>query len=152
MLEFKLIYGIDGYNAAKSLRDEVFIDEQGFKYDYDEYDSRSWHIVGYEKDTLIGTARMFEHGDRVYKIGRVAVKKDYRGGYIGDLMMKTLQDKIVGLGGIEAVVSSQVQVRGFYEYEGYEQVGDEYLEEDYPHILMKLDLTKPQRRCCSHEK
>ena len=98
MLEFKLIYGIDGYNAAKSLRDEVFIDEQGFKYDYDEYDSRSWHIVGYEKDTLIGTARMFEHGDRVYKIGRVAVKKDYRGGYIGDLMMKTLQDKIVGLG------------------------------------------------------
>lgn len=152
MLEFKLIYGADGYNAAKALREEVFICEQGFKYDYDEYDNRSWHIVGYDKDELIAAARMYEYGDKIYKIGRAAVKKSYRRGYVGDLLMKTLQNKIVGLGGTEAVVSAQISVRGFYEYEGYEQVGEEYLEADCPHILMKLDLTKPVRRCCSQTK
>ena len=152
MLAFKQIYGIDGYNAAKALRDEVFIAEQGFSSDYDKFDDVAWHIVGYDGDLLIGTARVYKLSDTTYKIGRVAVKKSYRRGYIGDLMMKTLQDRIVTLGGIEAVVSSQLDVKGFYEYEGYEQEGDTYLEDGVKHISMKLDLTKPHRSCnCKKE-
>ncbi|MBQ8637241.1 MAG: GNAT family N-acetyltransferase [Clostridia bacterium] len=152
MLAFKQIYGIDGYNAAKALRQEVFMDEQGFNVDYDEHDDKAWHIVGYDGDLLIGTARVYKLTDTTYKIGRVAVKKSYRGGYVGDLMMKTLQDKIVTLGGIEAVVSSQLSAKGFYEYEGYELVGDVYIEEGAKHVLMKLDLTRPHRSCnCKKE-
>ena len=49
MLEFKLIYGSDGYNAAKKIRETVFMEEQGFSYDKDEHDCEAWHIVGYEK-------------------------------------------------------------------------------------------------------
>ncbi|MEE0943860.1 MAG: GNAT family N-acetyltransferase [Clostridia bacterium] len=152
MLAFKQIFGIDGYNAAKSLRQEVFMDEQGFNVDYDEHDDEAWHIVGFDGDLLIGTARVYKLTDTTYKIGRVAVKKSYRKGYVGDLMMKTLQDKIVTLGGIEAVVSSQLGAKGFYDYEGYEQVGDVYMEEGAEHVLMKLDLTKPHRSCsCKKE-
>ncbi len=152
MLEFKQIYGIDGYNKAKALREEVFMSEQGFGFDYDEYDDVSWHIVGYDGDTLIGAARMYKLTDTTYKIGRVAVKKEYRRGYVGDLMMKTLQDKIVTLGGIEAVVSSQLGAKDFYAYEGYKQEGDVYIEAGAEHVLMKLDLTKPHRNCsCKKE-
>lgn len=147
MLEFKQIYGIDGYNAAKTLREEVFIEEQGFRCEHDEKDFEAWHIVGYDGGVLIGTARMYHLKDKSYKIGRVAVKKAYRRGYIGDLMMKTLQDRIVGLGGIEAVVSAQLPAKDFYLKEGYEPCGDVYLDEGTEHILMKLDLTKPHR-CC----
>lgn len=148
MLEFKLIYGKDGYERTKKLRNDVFVEEQGFRYDYDDKDDISWHIVGYENGSVIGAARMYKLSETSYKIGRVAVRKDCRHNYIGDLMMKTLQDKIVGLGAIEAVVSSQIEARGFYEYEGYEAEGDEYLEEGALHILMKKDLSKPCRRCC----
>ena len=122
MLEFKQIYGIEGYEKAKPLREEVFMIEQGFSFDKDEYDEMSWHIVGYDKDILIGCARVYRMDKYSYKIGRVAVKKEYRKGYIGDLMMKTLQDKIVTLGGIEAVVYAQLGAKGFYEKEGYREV------------------------------
>lgn len=149
MLEFKLIYGLDGYEKAKSLREEVFMDEQGFTFDYDEMDAESWHIVGYDGDTLIGTARVHKYDDISYKIGRVAVKKDYRKGYVGDLMMKTLQDKIVTLGGIRAVVSSQLGAKGFYEYEGYTPYGELFEVDGAGHIMMELDLTKPHRSCGS---
>ncbi len=148
MLEFKQFFGREGYEKGRSLREEVFMGEQGIDFDYDEFDDLSWHIVGFDGEVLIGTARMYELSEGAWKIGRVAVKKDYRKGYIGDLMMKTLQDKIVSLGGIEAVVSSQLAVRGFYEKEGYTAVGEPYSEAGIPHILMKLDLSKPRKRCC----
>ena len=147
MLEFKQIYGIEGYEKAKDLREEVFMNEQGFSYDKDEYDEVSWHIVGYDKDLLIGCARVHKIDEYSYKIGRVAVKKEYRGGYIGDLLMKTLQDKIVTLGGIEAVVYAQVSAKGFYEKEGYTQDGEEFLVDGTAHAKMVLDLLKPHRTC-----
>ncbi len=147
MLEFKQIYGIEGYEKAKALREEVFMIEQGFSYDKDEYDAVSWHIVGYDKDLLIGTARVHKLEGNSYKIGRVAVKKEYRGEYIGDLLMKTLQDKIVTLGGIEAVVYSQYGAKGFYEKEGYTQEGDAFLIDGALHVKMVLDLLNPHRSC-----
>lgn len=147
MLEFKLIYGLDGYERAKPLREEVFMDEQGFTFDYDEMDPESWHIVGYDGDVLIGAARVHKYDDISYKIGRVAVKKSYRNGYVGDLIMKTLQDKIVTLGGIRAVVSAQMSAKGFYDYEGYTQYGELFTVDGVEHVMMELDLTKPHRSC-----
>ena len=93
---------------------------------------------------------MYRLSERTYQIGRVAVKREYRRGYIGDLMIKTLQDKIVGLGGVEVVVSAQRRSESFYIYEGYEQYGEEFFEEGCPHIMMKKDLTKPCRHCQAH--
>ena len=147
MLFFKQIQGEDGYNAAKGIREEVFIAEQGFSYDYDEHDKEAWHIIGYDGDVVIAAARVYPLDDKSYKIGRMAVKKEYRGQYVGDLVIKTLQDKIVTLGGIEAVVEAQLHAKGFYTFEGYVPVGEEYEIEGVAHIMMKLDLTKPVRHC-----
>ncbi len=151
MFEFKQIFGLDGFEKAKALREEVFMVEQGCDYDFDEFDAVSWHIVGYDGDTVIGTARTFKLSDYTWKIGRVAVKKEYRKGYVGDLMIKTLHDKIVSLGGVESVVSAQVAAQGFYEKEGYTPEGDVYIEDMLPHIKMTIDLSKPKRRCCEKE-
>ncbi len=153
MLEFKQIFGLAGYERTKTLREEVFMAEQGVGYDFDSYDEKAWHIAGYDGDVLIGTARAYPLSGRCWKIGRVCVKKEYRGTYIGDLMMKTLQDKIVSEGGVEAVVSAQIGAKGFYEKEGYTASGEEYMEDGIPHILMQLDLSKPKRTCkCGVEK
>ncbi len=147
MLEFKQIFGHEGYLASKPLREEVFIGEQGYSNDYDAHDDEAWHIVGYERGALIGTARMYRLTERTYEIGRVAVKKEYRRSYIGDLMMKTLQDKIVGLGGCEAIVSAVGGTENFYIFEGYEVCGKERADG----IIMKKDLTKPCRHCQAHQ-
>lgn len=44
---------------AKDIRREVFIDEQGFKNEFDDIDITAIHLVCYDKEKPIGTARIF---------------------------------------------------------------------------------------------
>ncbi len=147
MLEFKLIYGLDGYEAAKGIRQKVFCTEQQIPFDKDENDENAWHIVGYDKDRLIAAARLYQIGEGIFKIGRVCVDKDYRKMYIGDTLLRTLEDKAVNLKGWLIKISSQECSVGFYEKEGYKKVGDSYLEADMPYFMLEKDLTKPYKRC-----
>lgn len=147
MLEFKLIFGKDGHNAARKIRESVFCAEQGFSYGEDEYDEKAWHIVGYDKDRLIAAARMYETDKGIFKLGRVCVDSEYRKMYIGDTLLRTLEDKAVGLSGYLMQVSAQESAVGFYEKEGYKRNGGEHTEEGRLHIDMEKDLTKPFKRC-----
>lgn len=147
MLEFKLIYGNDGYTAAKSIREEVFISEQGFSLDYDEKDLVSWHVCGIDNGNTIAAARLFEKSRGIFTIGRVAVKKEYRGQYIGDTLMRILEDKAVALSGHTIELSANENAVDFYEKQGYEKSGESYFEEHVRHIAMIKDLTKPFKKC-----
>ena len=150
MLEFKLIRGMDGYLAAKPLRKAIFIEELGLREDRDELDQMAWHIVGYDHGEVIGCARMYPVGEGVFQIGRVSVKKEYRNAYVGDTIMRALEDKAVSLCGYKTVVSAQKNTVGFYEKEGYTKVGAEYPEQNFLHQRLEKDLTKPHRRCQCH--
>ena len=153
MLEFKLIYGIDGYEKAKEIREEVFIAEQGFPYDYDEKDEVSFHIIGYDKEKTIAAARLYKRDDGYFVIGRVAVKKDYRKQYIGDTLLRALEDKVVNQMGTFVMVMAQVDAAGFYEKEGYQKTGKTEVEEGVLHFEMTKDLSKPYKRCdCCQKK
>lgn len=152
MLEFKLIYGLKGYEAAKEIREKVFCEEQGIPFDYDEYDNEAWHIVGYEKERLIAAARMYKVSEGVFKIGRVCVDRAFRKMYVADTLLRSLEDKAVCERGWLARVSSQEAAVGFYEKEGYVKKGDTYPEADIPHIMLEKDLTKPFKRCGCCEK
>lgn len=152
MLIFKLIYGKQGYEKAKPLREAVFIEEQGFSYDMDSYDDVSWHIVGFEGDKLVATARMYQKQEGFFVIGRVAVDKNYRGQYIGDTLLRALEDKAVQQKGWFITINAQKTAIGFYEKEGYKQTGKEFMEDGAMHFEMTKDLTKPYKRCkCGQE-
>lgn len=88
-----------------------------------------------------------ERGVRWYsgaKIGRLAVKRDFRGQGYGRIILRdaeewvrrTVQEGQTASGrfGVAFQLSSQEPVRGFYEAEGYRIVGDAYMEEGQPHI------------------
>lgn len=147
MLQFKLKQCADGYALTKPLREEVFMSEQGFSYDEDEHDAAAWHIAGYDGDVLIAAARLYEIAGGIFSIGRVAVKKDYRRQYIGDTLLRALEDKAVQLKGYMIEISAQIPAVPFYEKEGYEKSGGEYDEDGALHIKMIKDLTKPFKRC-----
>ena len=59
MLEFKLIEGRPGYELAKGIREEVFMTEQGYPFDYDEKDETAWHIIGWDGETVIAAGRLY---------------------------------------------------------------------------------------------
>ena len=120
---------------ARAIRTEVFIEEQGFKDEFDEIDGRSMHIVIYDGGVAAATCRVFQEGG-IFHIGRVAVRKPFRGHAYGAAIMDAAEQRVRAMGGTEIAVSAQVRARGFYEKSGYEATGGEYLDEGCPHVKM----------------
>ena len=68
---------------AKALREEVFVQEQGFQNEFGPEDDRCWSLVLYLDNRPIATGRILEIDPETYQIGRVAVKKEFRGKTVG---------------------------------------------------------------------
>ncbi len=147
MLEFRYIFGENGYKIAADFRERVFLGELGMTDLKDDFDEKSYHFVGYDKIRQIAVARLTQLDDVTFSISYVAVLKDYRRQFVGDLIMRALADKAVSLGGAEIILDSPVSVRGFFEYEGYEAQGEEFSVDGIPFIKMKKDLTKVEAHC-----
>ena len=118
---------------AKMIREQVFIEEQGFQNEFDDIDARSWHLVIYDYHTPIGCARMYDENGVVI-FGRIAVIKEKRHKHLGSYILHELEKKARELGYLEAMLSAQVNAKAFYEKNGYVAYGEEYLDEFCPHL------------------
>lgn len=121
------------------IRTKVFIEEQGFKEEFDDIDNKAIHILIYCDGVPCATGRLFKGEDDSfsYRIGRVAVLKPYRGRNLGARVISLLEEKCREIGGKEIILSAQCRAKGFYEKNGYSQFGEEFYEEYCPHINMK---------------
>ncbi|MDA1084698.1 MAG: GNAT family N-acetyltransferase [Bacteroidetes bacterium] len=119
-----------------ALRAEVFIVEQECAYlDTDGKDKEALHVCAFDKNQLIGYARVFLH-ESPCSIGRVLVKKERRGKHIGQRLM----EKCIALipAEKEVFISAQEHLKTFYESLGFTQSGTGYLEDGIPHIPLLL--------------
>lgn len=140
MIEIKL-YKNALPQEAKMIRSAVFIEEQGFKEEFDETDKNSLHAVLFVDGKAAGTARMFtEDGGKSYHIGRVAVLKEYRKFGLGSSIMNALCEKAKELGAKKCELSAQCRAKGFYNKLGFIESGEVYLDENCPHIYMEKEL------------
>ena len=122
------------------LRSEVFVVEQNCVYqDVDGKDEKALHILGYSDTKLVAYARAFKPG--LYfneaSIGRVVVKandRQFKHGYtIMEAAIKAIQDYY---NETTVKISAQTYLTKFYNNLGFKIVGEEYLEDDIPHIAM----------------
>lgn len=125
---------------ARKIRQEVFIEEQKFSYEFDETDHISIHILLYCDGIPAGTGRLFKDNDGSWHIGRIAVDKEFRGKHLGEEIMRRIEAKARELGAKKTILSAQCRVRGFYEKCGYTAYGDVYLDEYCEHISMEKEL------------
>ncbi|MCK5852538.1 GNAT family N-acetyltransferase [bacterium] len=125
------------------VRNEVFIDEQKVpeNIEIDGWDSDAIHALAFDGDKTIGTGRLLPDGH----IGRIAVKKQYRGRGIGKSIMKKLIREAIDLHLSEVWLSSQYQARNFYQKLGFIEAGDIYQEANIDHIKMKKNLSRITR-------
>ncbi len=128
--------------TAFALRNEVFTLEQGFaaEIDADDKDEQAVHLVGFDGDVPVCTARMFLEHEGVYHAGRIAVKKSMRGTGLGKDMLAQLCKEAKRLGAVSVELGAQYDKAGFYEACGFVKCGEEYLDADYPHVPMRIDL------------
>ncbi|MFD1794541.1 GNAT family N-acetyltransferase [Paracoccus aurantiacus] len=131
----------DDLETCRHLRRRVFIEEQGVSEaeEWDGRDPEALHVLGWQDDRPVATARMFIEGD-TGKIGRVCVLRSARGTGAGAAIMRYAVDALRERGIAKAKLSSQVQAIPFYERLGFTAYGPEYTDAGIPHRDMVLEL------------
>jgi ElaA protein len=123
-----------------SLRNGVFVVEQECAYqDADGKDESAFHLLGTVKTKLVAYLRIFRAGDyaKNASIGRVLVKQEYRKQQYGKtIMKKALSFLVEELKEMKIELSAQTYLLDFYKDLGFMTEGEEYLEDNIPHIRM----------------
>ncbi|SFC96606.1 GNAT family N-acetyltransferase [Algibacter pectinivorans] len=122
------------------LRSEVFVVEQDCVYqDIDGKDQKSLHVLGIKNEKIVAYTRIFKPGDyfELASIGRVVVAKnerEYKYGY--DIMNASAEAIKTYFNETTIKISAQVYLLKFYNNLGFKETGEEYLEDNIPHIAM----------------
>ena len=129
--------------AILKLRSEVFVVEQKCAYpdlDGQDLEGDTHHLMGWEDDQLMAYLRLLDPesqgGDVV--IGRVVTAPAGRGKGLGHAMMEqALKQAEKHWPQVPIYLSAQAHLQGYYGRYGFVVVGEEYLEDDIPHIGMR---------------
>lgn len=128
----------EDYPLSREIREEVFVREQEYpiELEFDEADENCWHLVLTDNEKAIATARLLKLSEGVFKPGRIAVLKEYRGKNIGAELLTLIIEKAREMGAKELHIGAQTYAVGFYEKFGFKTTGEEYMDEHIPHIDM----------------
>ena len=126
------------------LRSEVFVVEQNCAYqDLDNKDQKALHLIVEESNKIIAYTRIFKKGKFFINsnIGRVLVKKKHRGKNLGKkIMIKSIEHIKKDKTQNKIELSAQKYLIKFYSEIGFKKIGEEYLEDNIPHVKMILKI------------
>ncbi|PWB29540.1 GNAT family N-acetyltransferase [Pseudomonas sp. SDI] len=129
--------------AILQLRTEVFVVEQKCPYletDGQDLSGDTSHLMAWQNDELVAYLRLLDPesqgGDVV--IGRVVISPKARGLGLGhELMVQGLKHAEQAWPGVPVYLAAQAHLQGYYARHGFVVAGEEYLEDDIPHIGMR---------------
>ena len=132
---------LDEFHDILQLRIDVFVVEQNCPYpELDNKDKIAFHLFGKDKNaSIIAYTRIFKPDDYYTEaaFGRVAVHRDFRNQKLGYKLIEQTIDQMEQLFGKTPIkIGAQTYLKKFYNFFGFQQVGDEYIEDDIPHIYM----------------
>jgi ElaA protein len=123
------------------LRQRVFVVEQKCPYqDADGSDPRAAHLMGHDSDgNLVAYLRIFGKGVKYPEcsLGRIVTAPEARRTGAGkELMREGLRALEQLHGKVPIRIGAQLYLEKFYREFGFERVGENYLEDDIPHVEM----------------
>ena len=124
---------------AKQVREIVFVQEQGIdaSLEYDDLDDVCTHVIGLLDEQPVTTARLRPVDSAVGKVERVATIQTARGHGYGKEIMDEVERVAKHQGLSELRLGAQLTALPFYEKIGYEAFGDEFLDANIPHRMMR---------------
>lgn len=124
---------------AKQVREIVFVQEQGIdaSLEYDDLDDVCTHVIGLLDEQPVTTARLRPVESAVGKVERVATIQTARGHGYGKEIMDEVERVAKHQGLSELRLGAQLTALPFYEKLGYEAFGDEFLDANIPHRMMR---------------
>lgn len=129
------------YHNLIQLREAVFVVEQDCPYlDVDGKDLDAYHIWAEdESGNCLCTSRILKPSVSYNEvaIGRVCTSKNARGKKLGkEMMVRCIAFIADNMNAQEIRISAQTYLLKFYSELGFKPQGEEYLEDNIPHIEM----------------
>lgn len=151
MIASAFIAGNKDISDAFSIREEVFIGEQNCprQEEFDEFDEQAIHLIIYVDEKPAATGRIW-HDGKSFRIGRIAVRSNYRRQKLGDLALRLLLYKAFSLGADIININAQTYIMPFYKKFGFKAHGEEFIEAGilrYAMTVTKDEVLYPSD-CC----
>lgn len=126
----------DLIHDAYKIRHTVFVDEQHVdkNLEYDGLDSEAVHYMVYFDEKPVATARWRETKEGI-KLERFAVLTEYRNKYIGAFLLVQILEELKK-SKKRIYLHSQDTAVNFYKRNGFEIVGDSFIEANIVHFNM----------------
>lgn len=134
-----LVRWCDGEPLLKSIRETVFIREQGVpaELEWDELDESCRHALALSHGgDAIGCGRMLDNGH----IGRIAVLPQWRKQKVGTAIMEALLSYARAHDYKQVDVDAQTYAVPFYHGFDFVEQGKPFIDAGLPHIKMFLKL------------
>ena len=131
----------DQFFDILKLRIEIFVVEQCCYYqELDNEDKEAFHVSIYNDGIIVAVGRIIPNFyNKEVKIGRIAVKMEYRKKGLAYKMMKDIMNFISKkYKNFSVLLSAQTYLIEFYQLFGFKEIGNTYLEDGIEHINMVL--------------
>ncbi len=140
MVEIISFKGSDKENLALAhiVRTEVFVNEQHVDsvLELDQFDEVAQHYLLFIDHKAVGTARWRETEEGI-RLERFAVIASERRNYYGQLILDHILADLLPMGK-EIYLHAQIYVVDWYKDNGFETVGEHFLEAGVEHVKMIL--------------
>ncbi|MET0226706.1 MAG: GNAT family N-acetyltransferase [Dokdonella sp.] len=126
-------------SALRAVREQVFVIEQNIppEDEWDDLDAKSRHVIARDRDGQpIGTGRLTPN----HSIGRMAVLAGWRGRGVGAAVMRVLIEQARALRYPAIELHAQCHAIPFYASFGFSAYGEEFIECEIAHRMMRLEL------------
>ena len=125
--------------VLRALRHEVFVVEQGVPdtLEWDGRDAACRHAIAFDDSgQAIGCGRLLPDGH----IGRMAVRREWRGRGVGAALLAKLVEIATAQGHARVALHAQSHAVPFYARAGFTAVGAPFVEAGIPHQTMQRVL------------
>jgi len=134
----------DDWQAARTIRERVFIDEQNCppEEEWDGHDDTSRHVVGWLDGAPVATARWraVPHDEEVVaKLERFAVLPKHRGEGYGRHLVETVLADARRAGFDTFLIHAQAHLEDWYASFGFVSTERRFEEAGIPHVEMILE-------------
>lgn len=124
------------------IREQVFVEEQGFADEFDKQDLSATHFVLFVDHEPAAVCRVFwEEAMERYILGRVAVIAQFRRMGLGAAIIQAAEQYVQEQGGDALHLHAQCRITDFYEAVGYTQYGPVEDDQGCPHVWMMKKLS-----------
>jgi len=135
-------YSDEEYRKELALRDEVLRKPLGRSL-YDENldaERDDYHIGAFINGQLIGVLILRRLNSTDIKMKQVAVTERWQGHGTGREMVRYAEEYAKNNGYTDILLNARKTATGFYEKQGYDKIGEEFLEIDIPHFKMRKSI------------